>query len=439
MTPTGTLAADRGRFRDWVSSTLGAREAHSLVLGGSLIMLLGTVLVSAVNFAYNVAMARMLGPAEFGHATAAVTLMFLASCITLSFQLVCAKFVALNETPGARFQVFRSLMRRSWVVGALVAFVLIVARDPISRFLQLPTEIALLPVLAIGLAFYVPLGVKRGGLQGACEFPLLTSNFVLEAVVKLVAAVLLVRAGYGVLGAVGALSVSIMAAYFLPPVGGRIGSGSDPHTPASFREGMQAIVFFVGQVIITNIDMVLVKHFFPPEQAGHYASIALVGRVLYFASWSVVSAMFPVSAASPREKNHAVLLVPMGIVTAISAGFTLVLWLFPEFIVRGIFGGEFAEAEPLLALYAAATGIYALSVVMIAYEMSRRIANTGWLQLAFSGALVLGITLFHDSLRQVVQVQVVLMLALLVAVSLPFLRAYRRDMGQPGRKQEVAA
>jgi uncharacterized membrane protein YjgN (DUF898 family) len=53
--------------------------------------------------------------------------------------------------------------------------------------------------------------------------------------------------------------------------------------------------------------------------------------------------------------------------------------------------------------------------------MSRKIANTGWLQLLFSGALVLLIYMFHSSLRQVIEVQIGLMLVMLVVVSLPFL------------------
>ena len=47
----------------------------------------------------------------------------------------------------------------------------------------------------------------------------------------------------------------------------------------------------------------------------------------------------------------------------------------------------------LLSMNAAATGIYAIAVVLITYEMSRRIANTGWLQLVVSGLIVLGITM----------------------------------------------
>jgi uncharacterized membrane protein YjgN (DUF898 family) len=59
------------------------------------------------------------------------------------------------------------------------------------------------------------------------------------------------------------------------------------------------------------------------------------------------------------------------------------------------------------------------------YEMSRKIANTGWVQLLFSGALVFLIYMFHSSLRQVIVVQIVLMLLMLLVVSLPFLRSIR--------------
>ncbi len=65
---------------------------------------------------------------------------------------------------------------------------------------------------------------------------------------------------------------------------------------------------------------------------------------------------------------------------------------------------------------------------MITYEMSRKIANTSWAQLAFSGAFVLGICVFHQSLRQVIFVQLLLMVILMATVALPLLR---REIAPP--------
>ncbi len=64
--------------------------------------------------------------------------------------------------------------------------------------------------------------------------------------------------------------------------------------------------------------------------------------------------------------------------------------------------------------------VYSLSAVIITYEMSYKIANTSWIQLAFSGVVIGGICLFHSSLRQVILVQLVLMCALLFFVAMPF-------------------
>lgn len=403
-----------------------AQRTHVRILSGSIVMLLGYGLVSAMNFAYNVAVARLLGPAAFGHAAAMITLLMLGSAITLSYQLVCAKFVARAETPQARAAVYRYLMRKAWLVGVAVGSALALGSGALAPLLHLPTP-WLTVLLGAGIAFYVPLGVKRGGMQGACEFRRLSLNFVIEAVVKFVGAVTLIHLGLGVLGAVAAISASVALAYLLPLTARELRGPAAGPVQVSFREGMQAIVFFVGQVVINNIDILLVKHFFAPEPAGLYAAVALVGRILYFASWSVVSVMFPVSAGTKRrDESAAVLVLPLVFVLGLSLAFIAGLAYFPGTVLNTVFGPHFHAAVssvgPLMGLYAAATGVYALAVVLMTYEMSRRIANTSWLQLAFSGLVAAGIVLFHASLRQVILVQLVLMGALFIAVAMPFFR-----------------
>src|SRR5262249_6417183 len=157
---------------------------------------------------------------------------------------------------------------------------------------------------------------------------------------------------------------------------------------------------------ITNIDILLVKSFFAPAEAGLYAAVALFGRLLYFASWSIISVMFPVSAAVPDGKPNGVLRTALGLVGGIAGLFILLVTLLPKFLIVMVLGHSFARADDLLPMYAIGTALYALSVVLMAYEMSRKIANTGWLQLVVSGLLIIAITIFHDSLQQVIVVQI---------------------------------
>ncbi|HZD95088.1 MAG TPA: oligosaccharide flippase family protein, partial [Candidatus Sulfotelmatobacter sp.] len=146
------------------------RSAHAMVLSGSLIMLISMMLVNLFNFAYNIVMARMLGPAEFGHINAAVTLLLLASCVSLAFQLVCTKFVARNETPGGKAAVIHTLLSKAWIASLTLGLVLFVAQKPIAHYLNLPSP-WMIGLLAAGIAAYAPLGVKCGAMQGACAFP----------------------------------------------------------------------------------------------------------------------------------------------------------------------------------------------------------------------------------------------------------------------------
>jgi O-antigen/teichoic acid export membrane protein len=405
------------------------QSAQATVLSGSFVMLVAMMLVNVFNFAYNMVMARLLGPAAFGNINAAVTLLLLASCVSLAFQLVCAKFVARNQADSGKAAIVHNLLGKAWIVSLALGAILFLAQKPVASFLNVPSP-WIIGILALGIAAYAPLGVKRGAMQGVCAFPRLGTNFVLEAVVRFFVGAGFVVAGYGVLGAVGAISAAVITACFLPRLPSQLRVQPGAAEPLSLAEAVQAIVFFIGQVIINNIDILMVKHYFPSDPAGIYAAISQIGRLLYFASWfGVVNAMFPVAAAASSEpdkaqrKAHGIGL-PLLLVLGLSLLFIAISALFPHLIMGVIFGSRFIDIGWLLALYAAATGLYSLSVVFIAYEMSRRIANTAWLQLIFSGALVLGIALFHGSLREVILVRIALMALMLVLVALPFLRRH---------------
>src|SRR4029077_18516700 len=176
----------------------------------------------------------------------------LLSAVTLAFQLVCSKFVAKNPSLPAKVAIYNDLLRHSWQIGLALGALLILASSAIAQYLNLPTSRDIV-LLGVGTVIYIPLGVRRGMLQGLYEFRQLAINFVLEVLVKFAAAIILLHYVWGVTGVIAAVVVSVVIAYGAAAPA-KMGS-ADPTggIPASFREGMQAIVFFVGQVIIGNL------------------------------------------------------------------------------------------------------------------------------------------------------------------------------------------
>jgi O-antigen/teichoic acid export membrane protein len=404
------------------------KTLKSQLLNGSLTLLAGSGLVGVTNLAYNVVTARLLGPTGFAHATAVYTMLMLMSCITLSFQVVTAKYVAKGASAEDRAIIFAGMHRRSWLAGIAIGLLISLFARTLTNYLNLPDPV-LIFLLAFATSFYIPLGVRRGYIQGIHAFRLLAVNFILEGLVRLGGVCLLIHLGMGVKGAVLASALAIFVCYFAAfPTPGPVSSGARGIS-ISFREGLQAIVFFSGQTVINNFDIVLVKHFFPPAEAGFYAAVSLVGRLVNMCAWSVVHTMFPVSAGTNtegREDRH-ILFNSLLLVFGILATLIFALWMIPGFLWKTLFGsqfglGNYGALAPLLILYAITTGVYSLSAVIMTYEMSRKIANTSWLQLVFSSALVAGVSLFHNSLRQVILVQLILMVILLAVLTVPLLR-----------------
>lgn len=396
-------------------------------------LLSGSTLAAVLNFAYNIAIAHFLGPGGFAHATVVYTLLTLVSAVTLSFQIVAAKIVAQEQTLEGKSAAYRRLHRDSWAWGVSLALLLLLFQHQISDYLNLPGPI-LVVLLAVGATFYIPLGTRRGYLQGACGFRKFASNLVLEAVVRLGGSVLLVLLGTGVTGVIAANAAAEAVSWvaIIPHL-----SAKTAH-PVSIRslypELSQAIVFFAGQVLINNYSIVQVKHYFFALDAGIYAAVAMVGRVIFTLASAVVNTMFPIVAGTSAEerKRHSVLGISLMLVLGIGGLLALVLRFVPTGLWSIVFGAKFAIAghyslSYLFSLFAITTVIYSLSVVIVTYEMSYKIANTSWVQLLFAAAVIAAVARFHSSLREVILVQFALMVLLLAAVGIPFLRSMLRN------------
>jgi len=403
------------------------KTLQSRIVSGSAVLVSGSGLTTVINLAYNVVVARFLGPRGFGHATVVYTLLTLLSAITLSFQIMAAKAVAQQETADAKAAVYRGLHRNAWACGLLVGLILLLSQRAIASYLNLPDP-SLVALLAIGAAFYVPLGTRRGYIQGTYKFHRLAINLILEGAVRLGGSLVLILLGFGVRGVIAANAAAIAAAYLglAPKLTERL---SNPlHWSYVLHEAVQALVFFSGQVLINNCDIVLVKHFFAAREAGLYAAVAMVGRVIFAFCSAVVNTTFPLVAGTRDEarRDFRVIATSLLLVLGIGSILAFALYVAPARLWTWSFGAGFTIGGRfglpyLLALYALTTVVYSLSVVIITFEMSYKITNTSWVQLLFSGILIAAICRFHNSLLEVIVVQLILMAVLFLFIALPFL------------------
>jgi O-antigen/teichoic acid export membrane protein len=392
-----------------------------------MVLLSGSSLATILSLAYNIVIGWFLGPKSFGHATVVYSLLVLLSAISFAFQIVAAKVVAQQPSAETKAEVYRSFHRSAIGCGISVALALFLFRQGITDYLNLPDS-SLIAMLAIAAGFYIPLGARRGYDLGCYKFHRLSMSLVIEGAARLGGSYALVVTGYGVRGVVGANAVAMAVSYFsmtqrLPaPAPNPLRFGN------SIREIAQALLFYSGQMLINNCDLVVVKHVLSAQEAGLYAAVGLVGRVIFVLSAAVVNSTFPIVAGTRAEerKDPRVIATPLLLVLGIGFFVALAMWIAPPALWTTILGPGFQIAGKygipyLSALYALKTVVYSISAVVITFEMAYKIANTSWIQLLFSGVLIAGIYRFHSSLHQVILVQLAVLSALFIVVAIPFL------------------
>jgi O-antigen/teichoic acid export membrane protein len=104
----------------------------------------------------------------------------------------------------------------------------------------------------------------------------------------------------------------------------------------------------------------------------------------------------------------------VGYISIISILIIMACIFFPQFIISIMFGGEFTEISPLLWKYAFATSMFAVSNIFAYYYLSLDRYVPVILSAIIGLLQVFLIVFFHDSLDQVVRMQIVAMIVLLV-------------------------
>lgn len=382
------------------------------------ILFISNLLVNAGNYGINLLLGRWLGPAEFSEVSLLVTFLLMLSFWALAFQLTSAKYIAeyLVENKHNELYNFSNWFKKlSVLVGIGLASLLISLSIFWKEFFQIRSSSVLI-IFGLGMPLYLLMSVNRGILQGQNNYRKLALTFQVEMWTRLVGSIILVKMGYGVNGVAWGLILSIFASWvFSNP-------SIEKFSTIPFSDQKIIHFFFIvlfyecSQILINNSDTIVVKHFFSPTDAGLYAALALIGRIVYFGTWTVVTMLFPLVIKLEKEgKDHSkYFLGGLCVVGGIAGIITIACYVMPEVIVNILFGEKYISIAPLLWLYALATALFALVNVFVYYNMSLDKRLPVWLTMMGGVLQILLIYTFHHTFEQVIRIQIYLMSGLLL-------------------------
>jgi O-antigen/teichoic acid export membrane protein len=393
---------------------------------------------NALNYAFNLVMSRLLGPADYGALGALLALVLVGTVPGVALQAVVARHTTLAGRAVGR--LWSRVLVAVVAVGGALGLLALAASPAVAAFLHLPS---LGPCLWLAAALLpLPLlSAVQGMLQGREWFGLLAAVLLVAAAGRLAVGLGLVEGGLGVEGALAATAIGSAVAVLVAVPRLRAQGGWE-HVRRGWRwpgrgspaagvagEVAAAAAGVLGLLLLANVDVLLARHFLPAEASGLYAAGAVLTKIAFWAPQFVVTLVFPrlVTAADRRR----LLGRSAAVVAAVGAPLVVAAALAPRLAARLSFGEAYLDVGPTLPLFAAlGTG---LALVQLVLFTGMATADRGMYRLllaAVAAEAVLVAVFLHDSVAQIVGASLAVVAALLVT---GFTLALRRTAGSPPR------
>lgn len=395
------------------------------VLTGSLVLLVGSNIYNASQFVFHFLSGRFLGVANYGDLATIISLLGIIGIIHSAVNLSVIKYIASYKTPD-QIKAFASwIHHRTLLIAGLGMIIVLIASPLFISFLQLSTP-ALAYLLAPLMFCFVIITTWRAILQGLHKFNLFAASLSLEAVVKLIFFGLFLMVGWQVLGAAGAMILSVIVAgifTYLPLKSYLQNPGKiAPDIEGFFKYSLVALLQGLALTSMYSTDLLLVKHYFNAEQAGVYASLAILGRVVFFGITPIAQVMFPIVVARHTD-NQPYRLLFLGCLGIVSLMVIILVGLYstvPAFIISLLYGQAFSSGASMLWWFALTLGMLGVSNLFIQFYLS--IGKTKIVGLFVLSAIlqIVLILLYHQTLLQVVQMSAISCALLLLGLLLYF-------------------
>jgi O-antigen/teichoic acid export membrane protein len=396
-----------------------SRETVELVAGSGI--------TAAMTIAYIIYTGRVIGPAEYSDFSAALSVIYFVGLILSPLTPTMARLTASYRARGADDAVGalrRAVLRRVALMAGVVAIGGTALSPVIAQAFRFRTAA---PVAAAFLAvlLYALVSVERGVAQGLLLFRFYNANVVIEAAVRLVLAVLIARtASSALFPYVVALAVAqvALARRLRQP-----NAAAAVDWPAVRTLAVPIMIVMFALAVFQNADMLAVKRWFSPADAGAYGAATAIAR-----AFGVIFVPFYVIAGplltSLHEAGKPIAAPTIRLTTwFVAAGVAalLVIAIAPSGLVALLYGTDFARGSAVIVpLGGVAIISYAglmLAQALLTLHDFRFVAA----YVVCAAIQIAGLGLYHSSFADVLRVLYVAQIAALLSV-IGFFLARRR-------------
>lgn len=366
--------------------------------------------INVVNYIYHLVMGRILGPVNYGVLASLFSILYIVGIVPSSTSVAIVKFISSAKNPGEMMTIYNALNKLVFKLASAISIVTIIAAPFIANFLHIDNVFLIILITPI-LFFSLLTLVNQATSQGLLKFMgFVLPNFT-SSLAKICLGVLFVIMGYSVFGAMigvfaGGFLAFFVSKWYIRDIK-KIRKFKKKYNLKPFLK--YSLPVFLQALAFTSIfttDVILVKHFLTPFDAGIYAALSTLGKIVFFASAPISSVMFPVVSgrSAKGEKYLGIFWGSFGLTLAVSAVVVGIYYFFSDFAINILYGPAYLSASIDLVWMGLFILVYTLALLLVNFSLSlgkTRIIVFPVLA-AFGQAILLWI--FHSSILEVIQV-----------------------------------
>lgn len=386
------------------------RFTKSLFTSGS-VLVICIMISNFFNYVFNSFIGRNVSFDDFGLYSLFNSFWALFSIFLVPLGATVANRVSyLDGSDGklASRAFYVQTMRKLHIPIAAIVILWLAASPPLHQFFKLPSVWALAlfaPVMTVSL--YT--SMMKGFLNGRLDFARVGFLFLLEAASRLGFGILLVTLGHPqllYLAIVGSVSVWGLATYYFVHI--REGREHQAHVNYPFPKRFFIAAFVAG--LCTNafmsFDVLLAKHYLTPYDAGRYAFLSLVGKMVFFFGSTLQIFIIPLVSKNEgaHKQSSRVFLATVGSSVVLTAIMVIAIGHFGYITMPILFGSKVNNIAPYLVLYAYAMGFFTVANAIIQFHLAKH--QYAFSVVGFLAAVIMSFVIMthHSSIQEIATV-----------------------------------
>lgn len=390
---------------------------HPLV-SGSFLIFVGSMTANVLSFAFNLFMSRNLAISEYGTLVSLLSIITLfsipAAALTPTIITVAGRYFAKKEYSSLH-DFHNKMLRFLLLFGLLFILLPIVFSKQIGTFLHIESSLLLL-FTGIGILLAYLGTLYNSFLQAKLSFGFLSFSTALSAIVKLTLGVVVILLGFGVNGAIVTYLVSFSLSVIIGLLVLRnfLFATTSKKTKIMYKQlisyGIPSAVVVFSLNSFVSTDVILVKHLFSEQQAGLYAGLSLIGRVIFYATAPIGTVMFPVlvNRFNMKKRLNHILFYSIGLVGLASFLVNIFYFMFPHFVILLFLkNNAYLEMVPYLGRFGLFITIYSMLSLLTYYFLSIKRTRISYILFLGAAAQALLIYFLHGDIGEIVNISIV--------------------------------